>query len=99
MSQSFSTDLIAAPDRLDAWYATAKPICGDCRFHFPKRYPFQGSIERRSVGGFDLTRFASSPLSFEKFPVVSATSPDRSYIMITQLEGVRHYCQGRAVAV
>jgi len=99
MSQLFSSDLIAVPDRLDAWYATAKQVCGDCRFHFPRRYLFQGSIERRRVGGFDLTRFASSPLSFKKFPVVSATSPDRCSIIITQLQGVRRYCQDRAVAV
>lgn len=99
MANSFSTASIAAPDRLGAWYATAKKVCGDCRFHFPKRYPFQGSIDRRTVGGFDLTRFASSPLSFEKFPMVSANSPDRCYLVITQIKGVRRYCQDRAVAV
>ncbi len=99
MSQSFSTDLVPASDRLDAWYATARPICGDCRFHLPKRGAFHGSIERRSVAGLDLTRFSSSPLAFDKFPIVSATSPDRCYIVITQLEGVRRYCQDGAVAV
>ncbi len=99
MSQLFSTDLVPASGRLDAWYTTAKQICGDCRFHFPKQYPFHGSIERRSVAGLDLTRFSSSPLSFDKFPVVSASSPDRCCIIITQLEGVRRYCQEGTVAV
>jgi AraC family transcriptional regulator, positive regulator of tynA and feaB len=99
MSQLFSTDLIPVSSRLDAWYSTAKQICGDCRFYFPKQSAFYGSIERRTVAGLDLTRFSSSPLSFDKFPVVSASSPDRCCIIITQLEGVRRYCQEGTVAV
>ena len=93
VSELFSTDLVPMADRLDAWLFQAKQICGDCRFQFPSPPAFTGCIERRKVAGLELTRFSSSPLSFAKFPVVSASSPDRSCIVITQLEGVRRYYQ------
>ena len=93
VSELFSTDLVPIADRLDAWLFKAKQICGDCRFQFPSRPAFTGSIERRKVAGLELTRFSSTPLSFAKFPVVSASSPDRSCIVITQLEGLRRYYQ------
>jgi AraC family transcriptional activator of tynA and feaB len=98
MSQSFSTDLVPVPDRLEAWRWNAQQICGDCRFQFPKRLSFHGSIERRKVAGLELTLFSSSPLSFNKYPVVSLQSEDRSCIVITQLAGVRRYCQDGKVA-
>jgi AraC-like DNA-binding protein len=98
MSQSFSTDLVPASDRKEAWEWNAKQICGDCRFQFPRRHPFHGSIERRTVAEVQLTRFASSPISFAKFPVVSTTSDDRACIVITQLQGVRHYLQDGTVS-
>ncbi len=93
MSLSFSTDLVPVSDRLEAWLCNAKPICGDCRFHFPRRLPFHGAIERRTLAGLDLTRFASSPVSFAKFPMVAGDSEDRGCIAITQVEGMRQYCQ------
>ena len=93
MELSFSTDLVPASDRLEAWRWTAKQICGDSRFQFPKALPFHGSIERRTLAGVEFTRFSSSPVSFAKFPVVSACAEDRGCIIITQLEGVRSYCQ------
>jgi AraC family transcriptional activator of tynA and feaB len=93
VSELFSTDLVPIADRLDAWLFKAKQICGDCRFQFPTRPAFTGRIERRKVAGLELTRFSSTPLSFAKFPVVSASSPDRSCIVITQLEGIRRYYQ------
>src|SRR5260370_9961880 len=83
MSQSFSTDLVPVSDRLEAWLFNAKPICGDCRFHFPRRLPFHGSIERRTLAGLALTRFASTPVSFAKFPVVSGNSEDLRCISIS----------------
>jgi AraC family transcriptional regulator, positive regulator of tynA and feaB len=98
MSQSFSTDLVPIPDRLEAWRWNAQQICGDCRFQFPKRLSFHGSIERRKVAGLELTLFSSSPLSFNKYPVVSPHSEDRSCIVITQLAGARRYCQDGKVA-
>jgi len=99
MSQSFSTDLVPISDRLEAWLWNAKPTCGDCRFHFPRRLPFHGSIERRTLAGLDLTRFASTPVSFAKFPMVAGDSEDRGCIIITQLEGLRQYCQSGAMAL
>jgi len=93
MSQMFSTDLVPAADRLDAWLCNARQICGDCRFEFPKRQPFHGSIERRGVAGLELTRFSSAPVCFAKFPVEAANSASRSCIVITQLQGVRRYSQ------
>ena len=99
MSAQFSTDLVPVSDRLEAWQFNARQICGDSRFQFPKRHPFHGSIDKRSLAGVELTRFASSPVSFAKFPVVSATSPERACIVITQLEGVRRYRQSDAVSI
>jgi len=99
MSQMFSTDLVPIADRLDAWLCNARQICGDCRFEFPRRKPFHGSIERRGVAGLELTRFSSAPVSFAKFPVESANSVDRSCIVITQLEGVRGYSQEGVTAI
>ena len=99
MSQWFSTDLVPVSDRLDAWLCNAKQICGDCRFHFPKRVPFHGSIERRVLGGSAFTRFSSTPVSFAKFPVVSGKSQDPGCIVITQLQGMRQYCQSGAIAL
>ena len=99
MSAVFSTVLVPVADRLDAWLWHAKPICGDCRFHVPKRFPFFGSIERRSVGNVALTCFSSTPVSFVKFPVVPANSEDRDYIVITQIHGTRQYCQSGAIAL
>ena len=99
MTKSFSTDLVPVSDRLDAWLCNAKLVCGDCRFHFPKRVAFHGSIERRVLGGQPFTRFASSPVSFAKFPVVSGNAEDPGCILITQLEGVRRYCQSGSIAL
>lgn len=99
VSQSFSTDLVPIPDRLDAWLCNAKQVCGDCRFHFPRRFSFHGSIERRTLAGLELTRFSSTPVSFAKFPVTSATSKDGACIVITQFEGVRRFCQAGAMTV
>jgi AraC family transcriptional activator of tynA and feaB len=99
MAHSFSTDLVPASDRLEAWRWTAKQICGDSRFQFPKAYSFHGSIERRILAGLEFTRFSSSPVSFAKFPAVSARAEDRGCILITQLEGVRSYCQDSTTAL
>jgi len=99
MSQLFSTDLVPVSVRLDAWLGYAQQVCGDCRFHFPKRVPFHGSIERRVLGGSPFTRFASTPVSFAKFPVVCGKSEDSGCIIITQLEGMRQYCQNGAIAL
>lgn len=99
MTQCFSTDLVPVPDRLDAWLGNAKQVCGDCRFHFPKRVPFHGSIERRVLGQHTFTRFSSTPLSFAKFPVVSGNAEDPGCILITQLDGVRRYCQNGSMAL
>jgi AraC family transcriptional regulator, positive regulator of tynA and feaB len=95
----FSTKQIPLADRLDAWLCYARQICGDCRFHFPKNLAFHGSIDRRSLGGAAFSRFSSTPVSFVKFPAVSADSADRDCIVITQLQGTRRYCQAGAVAV
>ena len=99
MSESFSTDLVPVTDRLDAWLDYAKQICGDCRFHFPKRLPFYGSIERRLLGGSLFTCFSSAPVSFVKFPAVAGDSENRDCIVITQLEGTRQYCQWGSIAL
>jgi len=98
-SQSFSTDLVPISDRLDAWLYNARQICGDCRFEFPKRHLFHGSIARRSLAGIELTRFASSPVSFAKFPIAPITAENRACIVITQLEGIRRYCQSGRVSI
>lgn len=93
MSGSFSTDLVPVPDRLEAWRWNAKQICGDCRFRFPKRFAFHGSIEARRVAGLELTAFSSSEVSFQKFPMVRLNSENRACIVITQLAGVQSYVQ------
>jgi AraC family transcriptional activator of tynA and feaB len=99
MPDSFSTDLVPAADRLDAWLYHAKPICGDCRFHFPKRRSFFGSIERRFLADAAFTRFSSAPVSFAKFPSVRGDSEERDCIVITQLRGTRRYCQNGSIAL
>jgi len=99
MAESFSTDVVPVAERLEAWLCHAQPICGDCRFHFPKRVSFQGSIVRRTVGGAALTCFSSSQVSFVKFPVVTGCSAERDCIVITQLEGTRRYSQSGAIAM
>lgn len=99
MTRCFSTDLVPVSERLEAWLCNAKQVCGDCRFHFPKRVPFHGSIERRVVGERTFTRFASTPVSFAKFPVVSGNAEDPGCILITQLEGIRRYCQSGSIAL
>ncbi len=96
-SESFSTAMVPRADRVDAWLYRAKQICGDCRYQFPRRPVFQGCIERRTVAGVELTRFSSTPVSFSKTPVVSASSPERNCIITTQLEGVGYYCQQGAL--
>ena len=92
MSQLFSTDLLPASDRIDAWQWNAQQICGDCRIRLPKT-SFHGSIEIRHVAGLPLTRFSSSPLSFWKWPFDTASAGNRSCIVITQIAGVRRYLQ------
>lgn len=91
MSQLFSTDLLPASDRIDAWQWNAQQICGDCRIRLP-RTSFHGSIEIRSVAGLPLTRFSSSPLSFWKWPLDSPNLT-RSCLVITQIAGCRQYSQ------
>jgi AraC-like DNA-binding protein len=93
MSQRFSTELLPASDRIDAWQWNAQQVCGDCRIQLPKS-SFHGSIEIRHVGGLPLTRFSSSPLSFWKWPFDTVNSQNRSCIVITQIAGVRRYLQG-----
>ena len=95
MSQLFSTELLPASDRIDAWQWNAQQICGDCRIRLPKS-SFHGSIEIRQVGGLRLTRFSSSPLSFWKWPVDTLNAENRSCIVITQVAGVRRYLQNGA---
>ena len=92
MSQLFSTELLPAADRIDAWQWNAQQICGNCRFELP-RTSFHGSIEVRELGALRLTRFSSSPLAFWKWPVVSRSSENRSCIVITQIAGQRRYSQ------
>lgn len=99
MSQSFSTDLIPAPDRLEAWLWNARQICGDCKFQFPKQFPFHGSIDRRKIADLELTLFSSSSVSFNKYPPANLSMENRSCIVITQLAGLRRYCQDGKVAV
>lgn len=99
MSQSFSTDLIPAPDRQEAWLWNAKQVCGDCKFEFPKRFPFHGSIERHKIADLEMTLFTSSAISFHKYPPANLSLENRSCIVITQLAGLRRYCQDGKVAV
>jgi AraC-like DNA-binding protein len=97
--QSFSTDLIPAPDRQEAWLSNAKQICGDCKFQFPKSFPFHGSIERRKLADLEMTLFSSSAVSFNKYPSIDLNSENRPWIVISQLAGLRRYCQDGKVAV
>jgi AraC-like DNA-binding protein len=93
MSELFSTELIPASDRLDAWRSHASLICGNSRFSFPRRQSFRGMIDRRAVGVLQLTQFSSTPVSFAKYPAVNANAGDRGCIIITQLQGAREYTQ------
>ena len=95
MSQLFSTEELPASDRIDAWQWNAQQICGDCRIQLPKS-SFHGSIEVRSVGGLRLTRFSTTPLSFWKWPLETATPDNRSCIVVTQIAGARRYLQNGA---
>jgi AraC family transcriptional activator of tynA and feaB len=92
MSQLFTTDLLPASDRIDAWQWNAQRICGDCRIQLPKS-SFHGAIEVRQIGGLPLTRFSSSALSFWKCPAESTNPDNRFCIVITQLAGIRRYVQ------
>ncbi len=92
MSQLFSTELLPASDRIDAWQWNARQICGDCHIHLPKT-SFHGTIDVRDVGGLRLTRFSSSPLSFSKWPGDVVSPENRFCIVITQIAGVRRYVQ------
>jgi AraC-like DNA-binding protein len=98
MSQSFSTERLAISDRTEGWQWKAREICGDCRIQFPKRYPFHGSIEIRTVGSLELMRFSSTALSFTESPSEAAHSKTNC-IVTTQLEGVRCYSQDGQAAV
>lgn len=92
MSQRFTTEVLPASDRIDAWRWNAEQICGDCRIKLPKS-SFHGSIEVRTVGGLRLTRFRSSPLAFWKWPADVVNLDNRACVVITQLSGVRTYLQ------
>jgi AraC-like DNA-binding protein len=46
-----------------------------------------------------MTLFSSSPVSFNKYPLFSLSSDSRACIVITQLAGLRKYCQDGKVAV
>jgi AraC-like DNA-binding protein len=92
MSQLFSTEMLPASDRIEAWQWNAQQICGDCRIQLPKS-SFHGAIEVRNVGGLAMTRFCSSSLSFWKWPFEMASPDNRCCIVITQLAGVRRYVQ------
>jgi len=98
MSQLFSTELLPASDRIDAWQWNAKQICGDCRIRLPKA-SFNGTIDIRGVAGLPLTRFSSSPLSFSKAPSDSRSPENHFCIVITQFAGVRRYEQNGASAL
>lgn len=99
MLQSFTTDHIPVSDRQEAWLWNAKQICGDCNFQFPQRFPFHGSISRRKLADLEMTLFSSSALSFNKYPMSSASLENRACIVITQLQGLRRYCQNGNVAI
>lgn len=98
MSQLFSTNMLPASDRIDAWQWNAQQICGDCRFQRPKA-SFYGAIEIRLVNGLRMTRFSSSPLSFWKWPSETASPDNRACIVITQLAGNRRYAQNGRTAL
>src|SRR5215469_13462247 len=97
--ESFTTDLVPASDRREAWLFNARQICGDCKFQFPKRFPFHGSIERKTVASLEMTLFSSSSISFKKFPSEPSHSDKRACIVISQLAGLRRYHQDGKVAV
>lgn len=97
--QSFTTDLVPASDRREAWLLNARQICGDCKFQFPRCFPFHGSIERRAVVNLEMTLFSSSSVSFKKFPSEPLNSDKRACIVISQLAGLRSYQQDGKVAV
>jgi AraC family transcriptional activator of tynA and feaB len=99
MAQSFTTDHIPAPDRQEAWLSNAQQICGDCKLLFPRKSPFHGSISRRKLADLEMTLFSSSAVSFNKYPVPNSNPENRACIVITQLQGLRRYCQGGKVAV
>ncbi len=90
MSLAFSTEPLPARCRREAWLWKAKELCGDCRFEFPKRAPFHGSIDVSLVGGLELMKFSSSPLSFTES--LSESAQSMAWV-ITQVEGVRSYSQ------
>lgn len=98
MSQLFSTKLLPASDRIDAWQWNARQICGDCRIRLPKA-SFNGTIDVRDVAGLPLTRFSSSPLSFSKAPSDNRRPENHFCIVITQFAGVRCYEQNGASAL
>ncbi len=98
-SPSFSTDRIPAPDRQEAWLWNAKQICGNCNFRFPRKLPFHGSISRRRLADLEMTLFASTAVAFNKYPAVTANSDNRACIVITQLQGLRRYCQNGNEAI
>jgi len=97
--QSFSTDRIPLPDRQEAWLWNAKQICGDCDFRFPREFPFHGTISRRRLAELEMTLFASTAVAFNKYPITGAKSDARACIVITQLEGLRRYCQNGNIAI
>jgi AraC family transcriptional activator of tynA and feaB len=99
MSETFSTELIPAADRIDAWEWNARRFCGDCRFHFPDRRRFHVSMATKNLSGIGLSLFSSSALSFQKFPTASAHPENRFCTVITQFEGARWYSQNNAVVV
>ncbi|HET7207012.1 MAG TPA: transcriptional regulator FeaR [Terriglobales bacterium] len=100
MSQLFSTELIPASDRLEAWQSHARLICGNSHFDFPRQVAFRGVIDCRSVGVLQLTQFSSTPVSFAKYPIVTAKSSDPGCLIISQLRGSREYCQnGRSIVL
>jgi AraC family transcriptional regulator, positive regulator of tynA and feaB len=99
MSETFSTELIPAADRIDAWEWNARRFCGDCEFHFPNRRAFHGTMASKNLSGVGLSLFASSALSFQKFPTSTARSENRFCTVITQLAGARWYSQNDAVVV
>jgi len=99
MSRTFSTELIPASDRIDAWQWNARQFCGDCRFRFPNPRRFHGSIDSKRVGSLDLSLFSSSSLSFRKFPTEIAHPENKFCTAITQLEGARSYSQNGGVVV
>ena len=99
MSETFSTELIPAADRIEAWEWNARRFCGECRFHFPNRRRFHGSMASKNLSGVGLSLFSSSALSFQKFPTASAHSENRFCTVITQLEGTRWYSQNDSVVV